>query len=50
MRNPAIVNAIHRPDYTAKDFKVFLLKQVSRNVGKYRYQYIDMNLKAAVDF
>lgn len=50
VRNPAIVNAIHRPDYTAKDFKVFLLKQVSRNVGKYRYQYIDMNLKAAVDF
>lgn len=50
VRNPAIVNAIHRPDYTAKEFKIFLLKQVSRNVGKYRYQYIDMNLKAAVDF
>lgn len=50
VRNPAIVNAIHRPDYTAKDFKIFLLKQVSRNVGKYRYQYIDMNLRAAVDF
>ena len=50
VRNPAIVNAIHRQDYTAKDFKIFLLKQVSRNVGKYRYQYIDMNLRAAVDF
>lgn len=50
VRNPVIVNAIHRPDYTAKDFKIFLLKQVSRNVGKYRYQYIDMNLRAAVDF
>ncbi len=50
VRNLAIVNAIHNPSFTARDFKKMLLIQVSSNVGKYRYKYVDLNLKGAVDF
>ena len=27
-----------------------LFVQVSSNIGKYRYKYVDLNLKGAVDF
>ncbi len=50
VRNLAITNAIHDDSYTAKDFKKMLFIQVSSNIGKYRYQYVDLNLKGAVDF
>jgi len=50
VRNLAITNAIHNPQYTAKDFKKMLFVQVSSNIGKYRYKYVDLNLKGAVDF
>lgn len=50
VRNLAIVNAIHNPGYTANDFKKMLFIQVSSNIGKYRYKYVDLNLKGAVDF
>lgn len=50
VRNLAIVNAIHSPDYQARDFKKMLFVQVSSNIGKYRYKYVDLNLKGAVDF
>ena len=50
VRNLAITNAIHNPQYTAKDFKRMLFIQVSSNIGKYRYKYVDLNLKGAVDF
>ena len=50
IRNLAITNAIHNPEYTAKEFKKMLFIQVSSNIGKYRYKYVDLNLKGAVDF
>ena len=50
IRNLAITNAIHNPQYTAKEFKKMLFIQVSSNIGKYRYKYVDLNLKGAVDF
>ena len=50
IRNLAITNAIHNPEYTAKEFKKMLFVQVSSNIGKYRYKYVDLNLKGAVDF
>lgn len=50
VRNLAIVNAVHHPEYGSREFKKMLFIQVSSNVGKYRYRYVDLNLKAAVDF
>lgn len=50
VRNLAIVNAIHSPDFTKRTFKKFLFKWVSGNIARFRYQYVDLNLKAAVDF
>ena len=50
VRNLAITNAIHNPQFAAKDFKKMLFVQVSSNIGKYRYKYVDLNLKGAVDF
>lgn len=50
MRNLAIANAVHDPGYGAKDFKKMLFIQVGSNVGKYRYKYVDLNLKGAADF
>lgn len=50
IRNLAITNAIHNSEYTAKEFKKMLFIQVSSNIGKYRYKYVDLNLKGAVDF
>ena len=50
VRNLAITNAIHNKNYTAKQFKKMLFIQVSSNIGKYRYRYVDLNLKGAVDF
>lgn len=50
IRNLGIINAIHYPDYSKKDFKKELFIAVSSNIGKYRYKYVSLNLKGAVDF
>lgn len=50
IRNLAILNSIHFHDYTKRKFKRFLLKWVCINAAKYRYKYIDYNLKAVEDF
>lgn len=49
-RNLAIVNCIHYPDYTKEELFKFLLKWVTANVIRYRYQYVDMNLQGVEDF
>lgn len=50
IRNHAITNAIHCPQYTKEDFKKFVSKWVWGNIGKYRYKYVDYNVKAVEDF
>ncbi len=50
IRNLAILNAIHDPEFTAKDFKKILFKEISSNIGKYRYKYVDLNLLGVIDF
>ena len=50
VRNLAVLNSIHEPEFKAADFKKMLFKQISSNIGKFRYQYVDLNLKGAVDF
>ena len=50
MRNLAITNAIHDSSYSAREYKKMLFIQVSSNIGKYRYQYVDLNLRGALDF
>ena len=50
IRNLAIVNAIHDPKYGKRQFKRILTKWVSGNIARYRYQYVDFNLKGAIDF
>lgn len=49
-RNLAIVNSIHYPDFNEKELFRFLFKWVTANVIRYRYQYVDMNLKGIEDF
>ena len=49
-RNLAIVNSIHYEDYTEKELFRFLMKWVTANVIRYRYQYVDMNLLGIEDF
>lgn len=49
-RNLAIVNSIHYPDFTRKELFRFLLKWVTANVIRYRYLYVDMNLRGIEDF
>jgi galactofuranosylgalactofuranosylrhamnosyl-N-acetylglucosaminyl-diphospho-decaprenol beta-1,5/1,6-galactofuranosyltransferase len=50
LRNMAIVNAIHHPDYGPKEFKKFFFRWVLNNIVRYRYQYVDMNMRAVEDF
>lgn len=50
IRNHCITNAIHCPEYTKEDFKKFFSKWVWGNIGKYRYKYVDYNIKAVEDF
>lgn len=50
IRNQAIVNAIHYPMYNKRQFKRLILKWVSLNVARYRYEYVKYNLMAAQDF
>ena len=50
IRNMGIINAIHYADYDKKSFKKQLFIAVSSNIGKYRYKYVSLNLKGAVDF
>lgn len=50
IRNLAILNAIHFPDYSKFEFKMLLLKWASINIAKYRYKYVDYNIRAVEDF
>lgn len=50
IRNLGIINAIHYPNYSKNAFKKELFVAVSSNLGKYRYKYVNLNLKGAVDF
>lgn len=49
-RNLAIVNSIHYKDYTKEELFLFLLKWVTANVIRYRYRYVEMNLRGIEDF
>lgn len=49
-RNLAIVNSIHYKDYSKKELFMFLLKWVTANVIRYRYRYVDLNLRGIEDF
>lgn len=50
IRNHCITNAIQCPEYTKEEFKKFLTKWVMGNIAKYRYKYVDYNIKAVEDF
>jgi GT2 family glycosyltransferase len=50
IRNHCITNAIHCPEFTKEDFKKFFTKWVWGNISKYRYKYVDYNVKAVEDF
>lgn len=50
IRNHCITNAIQCPDYTKEEFKKFFRKWVWGNIAKYRYKYIDYNIRAVEDF
>lgn len=50
LRNLAIVNIVHYPDYTPLELKKMICKWVSGNIARYRYQYVDLNLKGIEDF
>lgn len=50
LRNMAIVNSMHYPDYSAKELKKFTRKWVLSNLFRYRYRYVTMNLQGVQDF
>lgn len=50
IRNLGIINAVHYPNYSKRAFKKEIFVAVSSNLGKYRYKYVNLNLKGAVDF
>lgn len=50
IRNLAIVNAIHHPDYGPREFKKIFTRWVINNIVRYRYNYVDMNFRAVEDF
>ena len=50
IRNHCIVNAIHCPEYSTRKMKLLLLKWTTSNIVKYRYQYVDMNIRGLEDF
>ncbi|MFV0527413.1 MAG: hypothetical protein ACK5MN_01635 [Lachnospiraceae bacterium] len=50
IRNLCITNAIHAPSYSARRLKRLLLRWVTGNIVRYRYRYVNMNLKGAIDF
>ena len=50
IRNLGIINAIHYQNYSKNAFKKELFISVSSNIGKYRYKYVGLNLRGAVDF
>lgn len=50
LRNLAIVNSIHYPDYSKQELKRFLRKWVIANIVRYRYDYVAMNLLGIRDF
>lgn len=50
IRNMAIVNAAHLSDFTAAEWKKFLVKWTLGNILRGRYQYIRLNFLAVQDF
>lgn len=50
LRNMAIINSIHYSDYSKKELKKFLFKWVITNILRYRYAYVDMNMRGIEDF
>lgn len=46
----AIVNAVHFRDFTAAEWKKFLIKWTLGNILRGRYQYIRLNFLAVQDF
>lgn len=50
IRNSMIVNSIYMDNYSCVSAKICLLKQVIRNLLLYRYQDINISLKAMIDF
>lgn len=50
LRNMAIINCIHYADYSRKELQYFLKKWVISNIVRYRYDYVDMNIKGIQDF
>lgn len=50
LRNMAIINSIHYPNYSKKELKRFLRKWVIANIVRYRYEYVAMNLLGIHDF
>lgn len=50
IRNMAIVESIHDPGFSGKQFKKMIIKWMAGNFFRYRYQYIKMNLQGAEDF
>lgn len=50
IRNLAITNSVHYPEYGKNQFKKQLFKWVSGNIARFRYNYVQLNLKGAEDF
>lgn len=50
IRNLAIINSISYEDYSKWDFTRMLVKWTFSNIARYRYKYIDMNLRGVKDF
>lgn len=50
IRNLAIVNAIHHPNYGPREFKKIFIRWVVNNIVRFRYNYVDMNFRAVKDF
>lgn len=50
LRNMAIINCIHYADYSKKELRYFLKKWVISNIVRYRYDYVDMNIRGIRDF
>lgn len=50
IRNMAIVNAIHYPDWNKWQWKKFLIKWAAGNLLRGRYAYVSLNIYAIMDF
>ena len=50
IRNLAIVESIHNPEFTKERYKKMVIKWMLGNIFRYRYQYITLNIKGVYDF